>query len=98
MDTIVCLFVTNYKSFERSNSRHGQILTVEINGRTVDVECVDKEDYDFSKLKYNSNYVFKFEPLHRFRKALSKNGKEFYLNYLTYYLTDMISKNDIELD
>lgn len=95
----VVLSVDNYKSFERSNSRHGQILTVKIGGRTIDVECVDKEDFDFSKLKYDSEYTFRFVPLHRFRKALSKNGKEFYLNYLTFCLTECLgTQEDIELD
>lgn len=100
MDSVVNLFVTNYKCFDRSNSRHGQILTVKIDGRTVDVECVDKEDFDFSGLIYNSEYKFRFVPIHRFRKALSKNGKEFYLNYLTYNLTECldIQLEDIELD
>lgn len=93
----VSLLVKNYKTFDRSNGRHGQVLTVSVKeGHTVDVDCVDKEEFDFSSIKYDTTYSFEFDVVHNFRKALSKNKKEFFLNYLTIVLKSC--SNDIELD
>lgn len=91
----VNLLVKKYNSFDRSNGQHGQVITVAINGRNVNVESVDKEVFDFSFLKPDKAYDFEFDVIHRFNKALSKNDKSFYLNYLTLVLK---SCNDIELD
>lgn len=91
----VNLLVKKYNSFVRSNGQHGQVITVSIGGRNVNVESVDKEVFDFSFIKPDKSYDFDFDVIHRFNKALSKNDKTFYLNYLTIVLK---SCNDIEID
>lgn len=91
----VNLTVKKYSSFNRSNGQHGQTLTVSIDGRNVNVDCVDKEVFDFSFVTADKSYNFGFDVIHKFNKALSKNDKTFYLNYLTFVLN---SCDDIELD
>lgn len=90
------LSTRKYKTFDRSNGRTGQIIVVaNDDDRSVEVECVDQEEFDFSKVPLKQKVLFEADPVYRFQKSLSKNGKEFYLNYVTLLLK---SCDDIEID
>lgn len=90
------LSTRKYKTFDRSNGRHGQIIVVSNDDdRSVEVECVDQEEFDFSKIPLKQTVSFEADIIFRFQKSLSKNNKEFYLNYATLLLK---SCDDIEID
>ena len=88
------LNVNKVKTFPRSNGRTGQVVVVvSDNNRNVEVSAVDKEEFDFSNIP-SGLVEFDFSPVFNFQKSLSKNDKQFYLNYLTVVLN---SCNDIEI-
>ena len=89
------LNVKEVKTFDRSNGRVGQVVVVlNDSNRKVEIDAVDAEEFDFSNIP-TGEVEFEFKPVFHFQKALSKNDKQFYLNYLSVILT---SCNDIEIE
>lgn len=90
------LFTRKYKTFKRNNGNTGQIIVVANDeDRSVEIEAVDQEEFDFSKVPIKTNVTFEADIIFHFQKSLSKNNKEFYLNYATLLLK---SCDDIEID
>lgn len=86
-------------SYERRDGSHKQTITV-ANDRnySVDIDCVDKEVFDFSDCPTSGETAFNFEIIDGFRKCVSKEGKEYNFNFKTIRLLSYAENNDIELD
>ena len=86
-------YVIKYKTFSRKNGRTGQtISTRDDEGRKVDIDCCDVEDFDFSKVPIKSYVSFKA----RIKFAYCKGSQEgWYNRYVTLELCGY--SNDIEL-
>lgn len=92
----ISLFVRDYKVFDRKDGRHGQTLTVANDrGYSVEVSCVDREEFDFSKIPMNTTVDFDFKTTFRFVKAMSKNDKPYNYSFIS---IELVSCDDIEIE
>lgn len=57
MKVVLSLHGLRYQSFTRKNGRTGQkLIILDDNWNKVEIECVDKEDFDFSELDESKVY------------------------------------------
>ena len=85
-------------SYERPDGSHKQTLTVANDrGYSVDIDCVDKEVFDFSDCPTDKPIAFNFEVIDGFRKCVSKAGTNYNFNYKTIRLVSY-AEEDIEID